>query len=251
MDRRRTYKNPPIHEAVCGIHFAPGTDWDPTYPSLLYARVRDKYSGKSREQKLVNIEPNPADTQGKGAAGMTVNEITRLQFVTPDQKQVFGVYPDDLSVSVLRPYPGWEVFRPAIADALAAYSDIAKPAGVRRIGIRYINIIEFPGSLSDLLGCFTNPPTRLPIAESQITNFTSRFEYLYNDEPIRASVTTARIVGAERKMSALFDIDLALDWAAEPLPLEQTMTRVDELRRRERLIFESLITAQARAIFDA
>lgn len=250
MDRRQ-YKNPPIHEAVCGIQFAPGGDWDPTYPSLLYARVRNKYAGKSREQKLVNVEPNPTAIQGKGAAGMTVNEITRLQFVTPDEKLVLGVYPDNLSVSAIRPYPGWEIFRPAIADALTAYSDIATPAAVRRIGVRYINIVEVDGDIDALLGCFAEKPSALPGSNSHITNFSSRYEYLYTDEPIRVMVTMARILGAANKPSSVFDIETSMDWGAEPLPLEQTMSRVDELRRRERVVFESLITDRARELFDA
>ncbi len=250
MDRRQ-YKNPPIHEAVCGIRFAPGGDWDPTYPSVLYARVRNKYSGKSREQKLVNVEPNPTAINGQGAAGMTVNEITRLQFVTPDEKQILGVYPDNISVSVIRPYPGWEKFRLGIADALTAYSDIAKPAAVRRIGVRYINIMEVDGDINALLECFAEKPSVLPGSNSQITNFTSRYEYLYTDEPIRVSVTMARILGATDKTSSVFDIEASMDWGAEPLPLEQTMSRVDELRRRERVAFESLITDRARKIFDA
>src|SRR5213594_2903618 len=98
---RRQYKNPPITEAVCAIHFAPGPDWDPTIPALFYGKIRDEYNGKSREQKLLHLDQNPKEMQDKGTAGMAVNEITRIQFVTKDEKKIISLYQDDLSVAVL------------------------------------------------------------------------------------------------------------------------------------------------------
>jgi uncharacterized protein (TIGR04255 family) len=250
MDRRQ-YKNPPIQEAVCAIHFAPGGDWDPTYPSLFYSKIRDEYDGKSREQKLLNVEANPKDLQATGAAGMTVNEITRIQFLTKDGKKVVGLYQDDLSVSVLRPYPGWEVFRPSIEKAVDAYKSTAHPAGVRRIGMRYINVLEVDGNIDTLLKCLSIPPASLPNSKSHLSNFNSRNEYIYDDEPIKVSVSIAHLVTQSKKPASLLDVDLVWEWPAEPLPLGQAMSKIDELRRRERVVFESLVTDRARALFDA
>lgn len=250
MDRR-IYKTPPIIEAVCVIHFAPGNDWDLTFPALFYAKVRHEYDGKPREQRLLNVEPNPKDVPLSTGGSVAVNEITRTQFMTKDEKRVIGVYRDDMAVSVLRPYPGWEVFRPAIKQALDVYDEIVKPKGVRRIGLRYINQVQIEGDMSQLLACFSNPPANLANAECRIENFTSRNEYVYIDEPIKVAVTLARIVAPVGKFAALLDIDLVSDWPAEPLPLDQTMKKVDEFRRRERIVFESLITDRARALFDA
>ncbi len=248
---RRTYKNPPIQEALCAFHFVPDDQWNVMYPALLYDKVKGEYSGKPREQKLVNIEPNPKGVQGFPSAAMALNEITRTQFVTPDEKKILGINKDDLSISVLRPYPGWEVFRPAIEKGLDVYREIAKPKGLRRIGLRYINQLEIDGQLADILKCFASPPPPLAGPNSRIDNFTSRYEYLYNDEPIKVAVGFARLVAPAGKIAALLDVDLIWQSPADPLDLNQAMAKVDDMRQRERIIFESLITDQARQIFDA
>lgn len=249
--QRRTYKNPPITEAVCAIHFAPGGDWNFTFPALLYEKIRDEYQGKPREQKLVNIEANPKEASVKGAGGMAVNEITRVQFISSDERKIISLYEDDLAVSVVRPYPGWEVFRASIERGFEAYKSIVHPSGIRRIGLRYINQIEVNGSVPELLKCLSQPPSSLENTNTRLENFAWRSEYVYEDEPIKVAVTLARLLGPTDKTVALFDIDLILEWPAEPLSVEQAMSRVDDLRTRERLVFESLVTDKAREVFDA
>jgi uncharacterized protein (TIGR04255 family) len=251
---RRQYKNPPIHEAVCLIHFAPGEDWNPIYPALLWEKVKGVYSGKPREQKIMNFLPNADAAKGtstNSAMAMAVNEITRIQYVTPDGKKILGVNQDDLSVSVLRPYPGWDNFKPLIHDALRAYIDVVHPSGIRRIGLRYINPMEIEGSLNDLLGCLTFPPHTVPEADANIGNFNSRIEYVFNDAPIKVAVGTVLLTAPEGRSSCLLDIDMVWEWPAEALSLQDAMGKIDDLRARERVIFESHITDKARRIFDA
>lgn len=249
--QRRNYKNPPITEALCAIHFAPGREWDFTYPFLFYEKIKNEFSGKVREQKLVNIEANPKEAIAKGASGMAVNEVTRIQFVTGDERKIISLYQDDLAVSVIRPYPGWEAFRATIVGALDAYRSIADPSGVRRIGLRYINQIEVHGQLADLLQCFSRPPAQIEGANKRLENFAWRSEYAFQDEPIKITTTLARLASAAEKTIALFDIDLIWEWPAEPLSVEQSMSRIDDLRTRQREAFESSITDTARGMFDA
>jgi len=250
---RRQYRNPPIHEAVCEIRFAPGREWNLTVPAIFYDKVKDEYDGKPREQKLLSVEPNPKEEQKPGTAGMVaLNEVTRVQFVSADNTKIIGLNADALAISMTRPYRGWdEVFRPSIERGINTYVEVAAPNAVRRIGLRYINQIFVSGGLQDLLACFANPPQLMPNAACRIENFASRHEYIFNDQPITIAVTLARIIAPEGQSGALLDIDLVQQWPAEPLPIEQTMSRVDDLRTRERNAFESLITDRAREIFDA
>ncbi len=246
---RRQYKTPPITEALCAFHFSPDEEWNVISPALFYEKVKAAYGGKPREQKLINIEPNPKEAQG--SAAMALNEITRVQFVTPDEKKILGIYQNHLSVSVTRPYPGWEVFRPTIEQGLSAYEEVCKPKGLTRIGLRYINQLEIDGRVTDILACFNSVPPSLVGANSHIENFTSRYEYLYEDEPIRVAIGFARVVAQAGKVSALLDIDLVWQSPGDVLLLKNAMAKVDDMRERERVIFESLITDRARQIFDA
>ena len=73
--------------------------------------------------------------------------------------------PISCSVHMLRPYKGWETFRPQIQQALDAYSRIAEPEGITRIGLRYINKITIKEPHNDLSPYFSIPP-RFPEIDS-------------------------------------------------------------------------------------
>jgi uncharacterized protein (TIGR04255 family) len=51
---------------------------------------------------------------------------------------------DLVVVNQLRPYPRFEEWSPVVLDMTSIYRELAKPTGVTRIGIRYINRIEIP-----------------------------------------------------------------------------------------------------------
>ena len=251
---RRQYRNPPIQEAVCEFRFAPENEWSPIYPSSFFEKIRGEYPGKPREQKMMNIDKASNAAQPglpPNLAGMVLNEVTRLQFFSADEKNVVSIHPDVLSNSVQRPYPGWETFKPSISSALNTYVGVAAPLGIRRIGLRYINQIEVSGGISALLECLVCPPPMVPAVDCRVENFGLRTEYIYNDQPITVVVTLARVIAPEGRCSCLLDIDTSREWPAEPLNLKEAMNFVQDLRDRERHIFESLITDRARERFDA
>ena len=151
MQQRHRYKNPPIEEALCEFRFKPGRDWDLTIPGKLQTKFDDEYTGKPREQKVVEFA---VKTQEGKSPNLSYGEgLAKVMLVTKSGKRVIGVGSDVLSVHMLRPYQdplqpnrsGWDEFEPRISKALKAYWDVAEPIGVCRIGIRYINKIVIPG----------------------------------------------------------------------------------------------------------
>ncbi len=137
VSSRRRYRNPPIIEAVCEFHFAPGLGWDPTLPGKLHAELSNDYPGTPRHQKNVELgvqfrEGSPHNFQfGEG--------LRKVQLITKDEKRIVGVGPNVLSVHMLRPYQnprdsdkiGWDEFRPRISRALSAYWEVLQPQGVK------------------------------------------------------------------------------------------------------------------------
>ena len=85
---------------------------------------------------------------------------------------------------------------------------------------------------------------------SRFVNFFSRVEYLYEDQPIKVILTFANTPAPEDKFAFLLDIDLIWENAAHPLQLEKAIDTVDDLRKRERDMFELLITDQTRELFN-
>lgn len=244
---RRVYKNPPIEEALAEFRFAPGPEWDMTVPGRIHEAVKAEYPGKPRQQNLVTANVVFGAAEAAPALSM-FRGIGRVQFPSQDERSLVGVGPDVLSVHVLRPYPGWESFRPRIENALTTYERVAAPSGVVRVGIRYINRITIRDTKCDLSRLFLCAPPQAPGLPSDTTSFLHRDEYRYGDD-IKLLVTYASVEAADDCTSFVLDLDLISE-GGEARALGSTMSLVDDLRERERKAFEALITDDLRKVFD-
>ncbi|MDE0511645.1 MAG: TIGR04255 family protein [Gammaproteobacteria bacterium] len=252
MEQRRRYKNPPIEEAICEFHFSPGQEWDFTIPGKLHTELSGDYAGKPQEQKVVQVG---LETQGGKPPNLRYGEgLAKVKLVTEDGKRMIGVGPDVLSIHILRPYQytidgGWDEFYPRIKTAVAAYWKVSEPRAVSRIGIRYINKIVIPQKtvkVEDYLECALPNISGLP---DHIGSFMSRVEYNYQDN-VQLIILQGSIETPPNTVGFLLDLDVI--WQdAEPIKREDALTKVNELREREREAFEAVITDKARDLFDA
>ncbi len=255
MRQHRRYKNPPIEEAICEFRFKPGPDWDLTIPGKLQSKLGDEYSGKPQQRTVVEVglemqAGRPSELRHGERLGM-------VQLVTENGKRMVGVGSDILSVSMLRPYhdvsrpggSGWDEFQPRIADALDAYKSVAEPVGVFRIGIRYINkiaILQNEVRVEDYLKCALPDVDGLP---DRLNNFISRVEYTYEDG-VRLVLSQGLINAPSDHVGFLLDLDVIWE-NTKPITLNEALSRVEDLRNRERDAFETVITDEARKLFDA
>ncbi len=255
MHQHRRYKNPPIEEALCEFRFKPGQDWDFTIPGKLQTEFGDEYTGKPRDQRVVEVE---LKAQGGRPPNLQYNEaLASVQLVTKAGKRMVGVGPDVLSVHMLRPYQdpdkaeesGWAEFHPRIETALNAYWKVAAPDGVTRIGIRYINKIVIPQKtveVSSYLTCALPEVSGLPDSRK---NFMSRVEYAYSDD-VRLVVSQGSIEAPSDHVGFLLDLDVIWE-GATPLARDKALAKASDLRTRERAAFETVITDKTRELFDA
>lgn len=139
------YKNPPIVEVVCEFQFEPDTEWDIAMPGLIYEKVRDQFKNR-KPAKVLSFDVN-RDAEG---IRQTLETSDRVQFITVDERALIQVGAHLLSVNHFAPYPTWEEFRPMIAKGLSAYREVAAPENVRRVGLRYLNHLEFEGARINL-----------------------------------------------------------------------------------------------------
>jgi uncharacterized protein (TIGR04255 family) len=255
MNQRRQYKNPPIEEALCEFRFKPGQDWDLTIPGRLHVKLANTYPGKPRQQKVVEIglemnEGTPSGLQHKEA-------LDRVQLITTDEKRIVGVGPNVLSVHMLRPYQdvdnpqrsGWDEFRCRLEEALNVYQEVAKPEGINRIGMRYINKIAFPYQqvqLGDYLSCVLPVVPGLPRI---VNGYFSRTEFSYPDG-VHLVLSQGTAPMPEGNCGFVLDLDVIWE-ASDAVSIEDAMKKTDDLRKRERDAFEAVITDQARGLFDA
>ena len=256
MVEHRRYRNPPIEEALCEFRFEPGQEWDLTLPGKLHARLGDEYGGKPREQRVVeaNLEVPKGDRPPNLKLGQ---HLAKVQFLTEVGNRLVGVGPDALSVHMLRPYQdptrndesGWVEFEPRIQRALSAYWEVARPKGVSRIGVRYINKIVIPsGDLAEMgqyLRSSMPVVAGLPRVPSAVM---SRGEYVYADG-VRMVLTQGSVDVASGRVGFMLDIDFIWE-KQEPIGELEALQLARALRVREREAFEAIITDKARELFD-
>ena len=257
MNQRRRYNRPPIEEAVCEFRFQPGEEWNLTIPGKLQSEIGGDYTGKPQEQRVIDLD---LQTAGDRPPGLGVREgLAKVQLVTKDGRRKVGVGKDVLSIHMLRPYQkrggtpetGWEEFRPRIVTALDAYWTVARPRGVSRIGIRYINKIcvsrsQPPIRVEDYLKCAPPDVQGLP---NRMSNYLGRVEYRYDDS-FMLILSHGTVNAPPGLLGFLLDIDVISEMS-DSIDRDAALQVTSTLREREREAFELLITDQARELFNA
>lgn len=252
MSERRRYKNPPIIEALCEFQFKPGQEWDLTIPGKVHTALEDEYSSKPQKEIAEEEMLEPEEDSSYLVHG---GKFDRVQLFTPDGKRLIGIGRDTLSIHILHPYQdveqpnrsGWEEFQSRIETALDAYWQVAGPAGVCRIDIRYINDIKIPQGEENIEDYVkSSPPTVEGLSNRRA--FVSQIHYDYEND-IRLVLSQGSI-GRKSNLGVLLDLDVIWE-TSESVTQGEALEKVNHLRDVEREIFESIITDRSREIFDA
>jgi uncharacterized protein (TIGR04255 family) len=236
---RKSYRNPPIEEALVEFRFTDGT-YDITVPGKLNELVKAEYP-TTREQRVQTV-------QAVGGGAPTLHDEQRVQFVGADGRQLLLLGRDILGASTLKPYEGWSAFRPRIERGLGAYVEVTAARSIRRIGVRYVNRVVLPPAPVVLDDYFVSGPPRPAGLPKALNAFLSRTEHVY-DDGAKLIYTFAGLPALEDGSSAvLVDLDVVSEVA---VAVDSAMTLLDELHAREGAAFETIITEKLREVFDA
>src|SRR5437870_6032139 len=135
----RQYLQSPIIEAICEIQYQSDKPWDLTYHGLFYSKVRNRFPKTKNVQFLdFQLRGTPKGLEQKVEPGPP-----RSQFFAADEKALLQVGPNILAANHLAPYPTWQRFKPIMLDACRTYDEIVRPTGFERIGLRYVNRLDF------------------------------------------------------------------------------------------------------------
>src|SRR5215217_7825776 len=128
---KRSYRKPPIIEALCEFQFEPSQPWDGTFLGPIYDKVQSVFPMK-RPVDTLQVQ---VGLSGQEAPAPSVVSVPgSMLFMREDEKVLMRVGPDVFSVHHLQPYSDWETLRGYIERALDAYRQVARPSGVRRLG---------------------------------------------------------------------------------------------------------------------
>lgn len=212
------YKKPPLLEAVCEFRFQPEARWDQKIPDLIYEKVQAQFLER-REEKFPT-----------------------LQFRRSDGAALLQAAPNLLAVNQLKPYPTWPQFKQMILEAYSIYLEIAHPTGIERIGLRYINQIEIPGTKIEITRFLHGCP------ESYIKLFLST-EFPFEAEGENLLMILAHAPHHEDDFTRFFlDFDYGTPalTSMTPAELDQILERAHS---RIEQTFEASITDESRRLF--
>lgn len=241
----RKYKNPPIIEAVCEFRFQPGMAWDHTFAKRIHDRLRGTFP-KKREmtsfQASLTIVPQGSQQQ--------LHQNKALQLLRDDEKASVIIDVDRLAVSHLKPYPTWEDFLPLIEQSFDAYKNVVEPKGLHRVGVRYINQIEMPGTqinLSDYLNLFPTLNWGLTQAYGA---FVVGVQIPFAEQRDLLNLQLSSVAAASPdSIAVVFDLDYFLG-QPDAASLETVFDWLDEAHQRVEDAFEACIRDPLRVIFE-
>jgi uncharacterized protein (TIGR04255 family) len=240
----RKYSNSPIVEALCEFQFIPSEPWDMTIPGLLYENINDEFPIKQQRTNFgIGFQPKEDGIEQK------VEMSQRMQFFRSDKSALVQVGPDLLTVNHLKPYSTWKTFKSMILKNLRIYQAIVKPKGFKRIGLRYINKIEFREhriELKDYFNYYPFIPANLPqIPEA----FQVRVEFPYQEGRDRLLLTFASAIPEKPNILALLlDLDYIMV-IPERVSMDRADEWIEEAHKIVEIAFEACITDKTRNLF--
>jgi len=238
------YNNAPIQEAVFEVKIDPALKINTKGIEALHLKISDRYPEK-RIQRTFETSLKPKD----GTSETIDKGVVGYQFWSKDQKQVCRYGLDGFSFSRLKPYTDWKSSFPEAMRLWKIYREEFEPEHIKRVALRFINVIEIPEVEFELNDYFLNtpqPPEKLPQdVEGFLSRMTVRFEKGLYAIIALASKPVISIGSAQ----ILFDIDVH-----ENLPFSAKDDKIltkkfKKLRDTKNNIFEESLTAKTKELF--
>lgn len=228
------------------LRFVDDGRWNWTWPGRFWELVKDEYDGEPRTEQAISVN---AHQQARTFTTRAVAGVGRVFLTRTSDPGLLALAPSVMSVHVLRPYAGWEDFRPRVVSAVEAHRKLAADVLVERVGVRYVNRIVLPGDSLDLADWFTSSPTLPQGVGPSLAALMSRVETVYEDGT-HLAITLANVKHDQPGEQA-FLLDLDLSWnAPAPMPMDEGVFEViDRLHDREGTAFEAMITDATRELF--
>jgi uncharacterized protein (TIGR04255 family) len=239
------YKNPPIVEAICEFRFSKDTKWDPIIPGSVYEKVKGQFPHKeSRLEQQVILKTEEA--------GFNQNLVAsqRALMLSQDRSSLIQVGQHLLSINYLKPYAGWENFRPKIKMAYDTLGEITEINGIDRLALVYIDRIEIPGKRIELEDYFKFYPQLGQELPHDHTNFMVGVEFPYNEkrDSCRLQLTSAMATKKDH-LALLLTTEYYLAKQKSVLP-DKALDWMEGAHTKVRGLFKGCITEKLEDLFE-
>jgi uncharacterized protein (TIGR04255 family) len=241
----KNYSKAPIEEAIFDIKIDPALAIVGKDIEFIHSNISDFYPVK---EFLKTFQTSFKVKEGVPQLSMTEDKGLGFRFWNEKRKQVCTFSLDGFGFSRLRPYDEWE---PNFHEAMRLwkiYKDNFRPVYVKRVAVRFINVLEIPFTKFELNDYFFNPPEPPKELPQNIVEFLSRLMIKY-EEHLHA-ITTLALQPPQKDgfTSILFDIDVFSDVrfrSDEDALLSNIFERLHGIKND---IFEKSLTPKAKEL---
>ncbi len=244
MKLQGKYIKPPIIEAICEFRLSDDTEWDPTIPGLLFSKINSDFPFKNKRKiQKIYFKKNP---QGGFQQEVTISE--RAIFLSKDKKKEIQVGNRELAIICLKPYPSWNKFQPIIKLAYKTLDSIISLKGFKRIGLRYINKIQFRDKNIDLDEFFEFRPYFGKKIPQMMSSFNLTVLLPFSEGCDSCKVILHNTISQNNEMGFILDFDYFL---VKPFDNDSSncLTWIEEAHNKIEALFEGSITDKLREIF--
>jgi len=241
----RNYRNPPIQEAICEVHF------ELSEPLKLekIESLKPKWSSTYPDQKIVQEKRVDFHLSPEGFQTKDANLGHRLICKSADGRRLVQLSGLFIAVNQLRPYPGWEeMFRDTILERFRDAQNAIGPLRFKRVGLRYINRIDVPQ-----VPLVWNDWFRLKLPAPSLPGSKQReWQMQFHQELTegrRFIINLAALPPREEKISPVM-LDLDLVWEGVPKEPGELPPVLEHVHGPHRLVFEAYLSNKVRKLFN-
>lgn len=247
----KTYKNPPLLEAVCEFRFVVEGDLSTDSVGAFYNAIQASFP-KQKKGKMNKLEfhIDAEKTPEENKKNISQDYYEFEQYFSEDEKCSIQLDGGRVSIHRIKPYTSWTDFLPLIQLVHNAYTTHFQPTEVARIGIRYINEIILPSSnfnFSEYFALQASVPS-LDANSRQSIFLGAIYEQNEGRDAIKVQFADKQQNNPDIKA---FILDLDYFLAKPVIPLSGLDQWLGEAHTNLEIVFEGLLTQDAKAIFDA
>jgi len=220
----------PLVEALCEFRFSDEINWDWTIPGQLYDIIKDKGFEKKTQVQAGNVT---VDTVGRKAQISFGTERVQLQHKNGSSLVQIG--PNMLTVNV-RDYDGWKNFKQLIQAILKYQVDLLKDFSLSKVGLRYVNHLNFSVNNIDLENILTVAPSLQGNLEKDLLKFYQRYELNF-DEPKGRLIHQTGTRNVDNGLTIVLDLDFVSQDVEELISIEKIGVFLDSAHEQILKVF--------------
>lgn len=207
MNKYPVFPHAPIKEALLDIRVELPKETSLKDLQSIYDSIKERFSEK--KQKMSYEGGFKMLEKGGTETLPTSGKPDGYLFRCPGENKIVQSRLDGFTFNKLKPYEDWEKFRDEAHSLWDKYFEIAKPAKIIRLGLRYINEIEMPLPMKNFREYILTIPVIAPKLPQSLSGFFMQLTVLNHDIDAEAIITeTIKRPTANKKLPFILDIDV-------------------------------------------